>query len=55
MEIPTNINATYIDCKMLFIQNSPRINNFSDKYLFFSVPLPVRSNKISNSKSLGVE
>jgi len=31
MEIPTNVIVTYMDCKMLFIENLHNINNFSDK------------------------
>lgn len=31
MEISTNVIVTYIDCKMLFIENLLGVNNFSDK------------------------
>jgi hypothetical protein len=55
MEIPTNIIANYMEYKMLFIQNLLSLNNFSDKNFFIFVPLTIRSNKISNFKSVSVD
>jgi len=55
MEIPTNIIANYMEYKMLFIQNLLSLNNFSDKNFFIFVSLIIRSNKISNFKSVSVD